>query len=136
MQEQIKKDLFDNNLFIDDADGIKLRGSRCMDCNKSYFPPRNKCPDCLQSDLPTLPLAREGSLYSYTTVNIPSKNFPPPYVVGYVELKEGIRIFGQLRVEKGRKLALGQHMKMVVDYLWEDKEGRKAAGYLFETDNA
>lgn len=41
-------------------------------------------------------LNRRGILYSYSVVHVNQLGFTAPYVVGYVDLPEGPRIFGHL----------------------------------------
>lgn len=132
MREEIRNDLFDNNLFMDDKEDLMLKGCRCSSCEKAFFPARNRCPECLKPGLSPVPLGRECSLYSYTTVHIPSKNFKPPYTVGYVELEEGVRVFSQIRLKEDQTLKIGLPMKMCIDYLWEEQEGKSVAAYFFE----
>ena len=135
MNEEIQKDLFDPNLFMVEAGEPMLKGCRCSNCQKVFFPPRNRCSECLSPDVSPIPLGANGRLYSYTTVHIPSKHFKPPYMIGYLELESGIRVFGQIRLKKGQPMKMGQPMKVVVDYLWQEKDGQKVAAYLFEPDD-
>lgn len=134
MSKEIQDDLFDPALFMDNTETPALRGSACSNCEKTFFPPRSRCPDCLATDLTAVPLGEKGSLYSFTTVHIPTKNFKPPFTVGYVDMDEGVRIFGQIRLKEGQSLKLGLPMKMSIDYLWPDADGKEVAGYLFELD--
>ena len=132
MDEEIKKNLFDQKLFMEGTGEPILKGSKCLDCNRILFPARSRCPECLSSNINEIPLGKKGSLYSYTTVYIPSKNFEPPYTVGYVELEEGVRIFGQIDIEEDQALQIGLPMKVSVDYLWNDQDGQKVSAYFFQ----
>jgi scaffold protein (connect acetoacetyl-CoA thiolase and HMG-CoA synthase) len=132
MERELKENLFDKNLFTE-ADGeIRLRGSECPGCGRRFFPPKARCPECFQSNLRSVALDGRGTLYSYTTVFIPSRNFKPPYTVGYVELDKGVRVFGQIRARQGESLVIGSPVKAVIDYLWKGSDGRNVSGYLFE----
>jgi len=132
MWSDLKKDLFDQGLFMEGTDEPVLRGIECVNCKRVFFPARNRCPECLGSDLSEKPLGKKGSLYSFTTVYIPSKNFSPPYHIGYIEMESGVRVFGQIRLKEDQTLRIGLPMSMSVDYLWQEHDGRKAAAYFFE----
>ena len=132
MKKELKESLFDKDLFIEKDSEIRLRGSECPNCRRRFFPPKARCPECLRSGLGSVALDTRGTLYSHTTVYIPSRNFKPPYTVGYVELDEGVRIFGQIRVREGEPLTIGSSIKMVIDYLWKRPDGESVSGYLFE----
>ncbi len=133
MEEELRESLFDKNLFVEVDDQIRLRASECAKCGRRFFPPKVRCPECLQSGLSSVALGTKGILYSYTTVHIPSRNFKPPYTVGYVELDEGVRVFGQIRTREGESLAIGSPMETVIDYLWKRPDGGRVSGYLFKT---
>lgn len=132
MQSKIREDFFDQNLLIQEKEELRLKAYKCPHCNKVFFPKVSKCPDFLITNLAEVPLSNIGYLYSYTTVYIPSKNFGPPYTVGYIEFEEGVRVFGQIRIKKDRALKIGMSMKMLIDYLWEEQGSKKAAAYFFE----
>ena len=42
------------------------------------------------------PLSRRGVLYCYSVVHVNQPGFTAPYVVAYVDLPEGPRVFGHL----------------------------------------
>jgi len=96
-----------------DAHGrARLRGVECRDCGMRVFPVTEVCPGCLSSSLKALPLAGAGRLYSYTTVHVAPPGWQTPYVVGYVDLSEGVRLFGKVRTD--RPEALGVDMPVEV----------------------
>lgn len=135
MQSKIREDFFDRNLLMKDTAELRLKGSKCRSCNKVFFPAVSRCLECLKTNLAEIPLSNTGRLYSYTTVHIPSKNFKPPYTIGYVELEEGVRMFGQIRLKEDQSLKIGLSIKMLIDYLWEEQDGKKIASYFFEPVN-
>ena len=135
MQKDLKKNLFDPGLFTEDTREPMLKGCKCNDCHKLFFPPRDRCSACLGSDMIATPLNPRGTLYSYTTVHIPSKNFKPPYTVGYVELKNSkVRVFSQIRLKQDEKLQIGMPMEMVIGHIWDEPDGKKMTGYYFEPE--
>lgn len=74
-----------------------LHGGRCSNCGASSFPRAFICPSCNATDIETVEIPGNGSLYSFTTVHI-SPTFPTPYTLGYVDLEDGLRVLGQVRV--------------------------------------
>ena len=76
-------------------------------------------------------LSRNGKLYSFTIVHMPSEHFTPPYAIGWVELPEGIRVFSQIRYWQEYPLQIGMDMELVIDTLWQE-ETKEIKGYKFQ----
>jgi uncharacterized OB-fold protein len=93
----------------------RLRGVRCADCGLKVFPVTDVCPACLSSRLEALPLSSEGRLYCYTTVHVAPPGWQTPYVVGYVDMPEGVRLFGKVRAPDPGKLRVDMPVAVVVD---------------------
>lgn len=72
-----------------------------------------------------------GTLYSYTVTHVPAAGFEDetPYVVGLVELDEGVRVIGNVRDASEDEVAIGMRLKVV----WE-KIGDDAAYFAFAPD--
>ncbi|MEK6592975.1 MAG: OB-fold domain-containing protein [Pseudomonadota bacterium] len=86
------------NEVIANPDGVvRLLGVQCNDCGMKVFPVTDVCPDCLSSSLRTMTLGGNGKLYSYTTVHVAPPGWETPYVVGYVDMPEGVRLFGKVK---------------------------------------
>ena len=65
----------------------RLLAQECARCTTKFFPARSRCPTCLSKEWKWIELSGEGTLYSWSQVQF----LPPkPYVMGVVELKEGI----------------------------------------------
>jgi uncharacterized OB-fold protein len=74
----------------------KLLGMHCKSCNAKFFPVNTMCLFCLSESVEKIPLSTEGNLYSYSFIHIAPKQWKVPYGIGYVDLPEGVRIFGKL----------------------------------------
>ncbi len=115
----------------DDGSG-NLLGSHCRSCGAHFFPVRQACAGCLSTDLETVRLATEGVLYTYSLVRQSTPDFEVPYLLGYVDLPEGVRVLGQLGGCDIEELKIGMPMKLVLATFGTDKQGEPLTGYRFE----
>jgi uncharacterized OB-fold protein len=121
---------FREGLFEESDGKGTLIGARCRHCGQIIFPRREACLKCLGQDLEPVHLSTKGKLYTYTVVHMPSEHFKPPYVVGWIELPEGIRIFSQIRGWQEHTLKIGMDMELNFEKLWEEEE-KEVTGYVF-----
>ena len=119
---------FREGLFVKESKEVFLIGNRCEICGQIFFPSRPFCFDCLSDRMEPIRLGKKGNLYSYTTSYIPSLHFVPPYIVGWIELAEGIRIFSPIKVSEGQNLEIGMDVELVIDELWQE-ENKSVVGY-------
>jgi uncharacterized OB-fold protein len=76
---------------------INLKAMRCSACGTRAFPARMICSCCgAETGLETVSLSPRGTLYTYSEVHVAPKDFPTPYVIGFVDFEEGVRVFGQV----------------------------------------
>ncbi|WP_254525830.1 Zn-ribbon domain-containing OB-fold protein [Natrinema caseinilyticum] len=75
------------------ADGRLLLRS-CADCKRVYHYPRRQCPECASTNTDWTEASGRGTVYSYTVTRRASEEYADatPYVLAYVELKEGPRM--------------------------------------------
>ena len=114
------------------GDDPHLIGSRCKLCNTVFFPPRSICTRCFKDDvMEKTELGRTGKLCSYSTVwqNIP--RYQSPYMVAYVDLPEGVRVFAHLTDCDPSELRIGMEVETVIDVLRKDEDGKEVVGYKF-----
>ena len=79
------------------GDTVSLVGMRCSHCGTKAFPARAVCSRCgAQDGLEAARLSPRGKLYTYTEVHAAPRDFPKPYVLGFVDLEDGVRVFGQV----------------------------------------
>lgn len=70
----------------------EFRCQRCRKCGRFRWPSSPACFHCLSLDAEWTPLAGTGTLQSWVTYRRQYfAEFPPPYVVGLVQLLEGPR---------------------------------------------
>lgn len=91
-----------------------LLGTRCERCKINFFPGRGFCSSCfLDDEMKEVSLSQTGTLYTYTTVYRGKPNFNVPYSIGYVDLKDGVRIFAPLFDTTPEELKVGIEMELV-----------------------
>jgi uncharacterized OB-fold protein len=111
---------------------VRLLGSRCAHCGGVAFPPHPLCPACgAESGQDTVLLSATGTLYSFSEIHIAPKGFATPYTVGYVDLTEGVRLFGQIEA-KAAELAIGQKVAIGLGPVRTDADGRTVISYKFK----
>jgi uncharacterized protein len=78
----------------------ELRIQRCTVCRRHVFYPRAVCPHCMADSLEWVVSAGTATVYSFTVVHRTSEEFraEAPFVVGLVELAEGVRMMARLDV--------------------------------------
>ena len=76
----------------------RLLGSRCRSCGAVYHPRRHVCPRCGSRDLEDVGLSKRGRLLAFTVVRRAPSDLDEykPYIVGLVELQDGVRVLSQI----------------------------------------
>lgn len=128
MRVALKEGLF---TLPDDPHAARLIGGRCSACSRFNFPAQTVCPYCSCDGCETVSLSARGVVEVSTTV----VNRPPgyegavPFGFGVVELPEGIRIISRIRnPERSRP---GSQVRLVLETLYTDAEGREIVTYAF-----
>jgi uncharacterized OB-fold protein len=121
---------FKKGLFVEESGNAFLIGTQCKACERVFYPPRPFCFDCFGEEIDEVKLGNRGKLYSYTVCHMPSLHFASPYTVGWIDLKEGIRVFAPIKNGIDERIEIGMEMELVIDDLWEE-EGRRFVGYKY-----
>ena len=119
---------------FDEAGMPYLEASRCPKCGKYFFPAREFCTECYCEQMESVPLSREGELYTYTVVSIGVKGFPTPYILAWITFPEGPRIVAQVEFdpEQADRLYTGMKMRLEVGCLRVLEDGTEVMGYKFK----
>ena len=111
-----------------------LVGSRCAHCGDLRFPRAVGCPVCHAPADALKPaiLPRSGHVVTATRVERAIAPFKPPYLLAYVQLPDGPRVFCQLVSQSMEpREVIGKACQLVVDRLYQ-KSGQDVLGYKFE----
>ncbi|MCL1593204.1 MAG: Zn-ribbon domain-containing OB-fold protein [Actinomycetia bacterium] len=113
-----------------------LLGSRCQSCGAHFFPIREACSGCLSRDLDDVRFSTNGTLYTYSVVRQSTPAFEVPYVLGYVDLPEGVRIMGQITGCPIEDISIGMAVEMVLEPFGTDDDGNPLTGFRFRPAEA
>ena len=126
-------------LFQGVGEGVRLMGTQCTSCNAHYFPKSLSCrnPLCREKKIVDALLGPDGTLYSYTLQTYqppPLFSMAPwaPYLIGLVELPQGIRVMGMLTGCGPDELCIGMPMQLTSEALYLNEEGRAVLTYKFK----
>jgi uncharacterized OB-fold protein len=81
-------------LFQTTDDGVRLVGSRCIDCGHVDFPRRLVCAECFGRHPEEHELTGAGRVRCATRVTSPPSGFDGPLRVAVIDLAEGPAVFG------------------------------------------
>jgi len=103
----------------------RLIGNRCKECGKVFFPPRFVCPACGSVKLEEYKLPERGKLVEYTVVYTAPKGYEvmTPYVIGIVELEDGVRVLAQITDVDVEDVKEGMEVEASIRRLPEQLEG-------------
>ncbi len=74
-----------------------------------------------------------GTLETFAVMQVGPPDFPAPYIMGYVRMKEGTQIFTLVAGCEPRDdaLKLGEEMELVIEKIKEDEQGNNLIGWKF-----
>lgn len=87
----------DNEAFWEGTAAGELRIQRCASCCRLRHPWQPACRHCHSLDHDYVVASGKGEVYSFVVHHHPPlPGFEPPFVIGLVELDEGVRIVGEV----------------------------------------
>lgn len=96
-----------------------IEGLRCEDCGRVQVTSAVVCPDCGGEKLATARFPVEGTVVTYTILDIPSEQFvdEAPYAFIIVQLDDGPRCTGWMPyVKRPEDIAIGDRVRFVKTY--------------------
>jgi len=116
-----------------------LVGRRCTRCGAVYLGERRACSKCtVAGPFEEIPLSRRGTLWVWSIVHQSMPGVPVPYVVGVVDLPEGVSVRCNLiDVEPDpAKLRFGMPVEMMTGVSQQDREGKDVVAFYFRPAGA
>lgn len=101
------------NNFIDFLEDGKVMGTRCKDCNQSFFPPRADCYQCLTSNMEWFEVSGTGRLVTYSKLEFAPVGFQDdvPYSIALLDYGD-YKIFGRIAKDVPEAdISVGMEMK-------------------------
>ena len=83
-------------------------------------------------------LSGRGRIDTFSVLHVGAPGFPVPYIVAYVVLPEGPRLFSMIGgCEPSEKsLEIGTEVELIVDKIRTDEQGNEVIGYKFKPVSA
>ena len=130
---KLKGKLLEEDWFRESENGLELMGVRCNKCGKYFFPKKLVCPNCFDGELEEVPLSKSGILHSFALSVMGPPDIEKPYVIGFIDLPENIKLFSILTEcdPWDKVLKIGMEMEMVIEKIKQDQDGNDLLGYKF-----
>jgi uncharacterized OB-fold protein len=127
-------------LFTWPGEPVRLLGSRCTGCGTVVFPAQDGCPRCGTQGMAVTELAPRGTLWTWTSQDfLPKAPYAGPeteadfagYLVGYVELPDGVRVVTRLVDVDRTEVQIGMELELVLVPFTVDPDGTEVVAYAF-----
>ena len=108
-----------------------LRAMNCTNCGTKAFPIRSICSHCNEQDgLEIITLGTRATLYTFSEVHVAPKDFMTPYVIGFVDFDEGVRVVGQIE-GTAETLTPEQKVETTTGLIKKRSDGTTVISYKF-----
>jgi hypothetical protein len=132
----IREDLFTSPL--SDLAKVQLRGSRCQGCGEVFLGAARSCANCAEDKMAPVVFTNRGTLWSYTVIRYqpPGAYKGPvdpyvPFILGLVELPEGIRILAPLTERDVEKIKIDMPLELEVAPLYKREDGSEVIAFAY-----
>ena len=121
---------------VADDGNPRLVGIVCGNCGARAFPPAPVCSECMSEDVRELELSPEGSLYAFSVVHVAPAEWDTPYIAGYVDLPEGVRVFAHIIDADAGALEMDSPVQLTTARLGTAGDGAPVESYAFRPANS
>lgn len=119
--------------WVEHNDELRLIGGCCPACGARSFPRQDHCNSCEVGQTPqSVELAPQGALYTYTELQVGPAGFPTPRLCGYVDMDDGIRLFGQIAADG---VSIGERLGLELAQIRVMPDGKPLLSYRFRKVN-
>jgi uncharacterized OB-fold protein len=112
----------------------RLMGVQCLKCNAEFFPPLYKCRKCGSEEIQDKEMPKEGKILTFTKLyeTLPGFESQTPLCLAIVQLKNGVRVLGQIVDSPEDTVRIGSEVKAVFRRIKADGDsGQILYGYKF-----
>jgi uncharacterized OB-fold protein len=107
-------------------------GVECTSCHAVLIQDFERCPICQAvNSLAQRSVSQSGRLYSYSIIRAAPRGFTAPYVIAYVDLPEGPRVFGHLDLDASAQADLDQPVEVYRGPIGQGTDGEPMIGVRF-----
>lgn len=118
----------------DGENGVVLLGMECPRCGTRAFPPRTVCSACSNTEgIREVELSPAGTLYSFSEIHVGPKGFPASYVLGFIDLDDGVRVLGQVE-GTAADIELNARVRVFLDTIRTRPNGAPVISYKFRKE--
>ncbi|MDA8192762.1 MAG: OB-fold domain-containing protein [Thermaerobacter sp.] len=110
--EQTKDAVHGPDHYALEGDRVYLVGSRCPECDAAFYPEQAVCARCGHRGSEPLRLGPGGTLYTWTRVHQSTAEFKTPYVLGYMDFSQNVRVLVPLT--DGAEPKIGMALELVL----------------------
>jgi uncharacterized OB-fold protein len=111
----------DHQVVREDEGRYSLIGSKCPECGRAYYPPRELCVDDLIK-CEEIELSSRGQIYESVVIEVAPEGFDSPYRVGYVDLAEQVRVFAPIRWQADVPPKAGDMVELTIEQVRKDPQ--------------
>jgi uncharacterized OB-fold protein len=113
---------------------LRLKGGACRVCQALSFPKAQVCAECLSLEIDDRALSAQGELYAFSRVHLAPQGWDVPYIIGYVDLPEGLRVLAHID-ETHRAPHIGDTVSLGEGRVGADAKGNALTSYVFAPVN-
>ncbi|SFN51289.1 Zn-ribbon domain-containing OB-fold protein [Variovorax sp. OV329] len=101
----------------------RLKIQYCPACARHQFYPRRFCTQCLSQDIQWIQASGKGRVYTYTVCHVaahPAFESRVPYVIGMIELEEGVRMLAGIVGPDVDRVAVGSPVEVCFERISDE----------------
>ena len=106
-------------------------GKKCNCCGKISYPVMELCPYCGADDSEVVALSEKGTVYSHSITRPNVGPYKGPFVNGYIDLPEDVRVFGMIHVDDLESVTNGMQVKVETGVVYTEPDGTEVLGYYY-----
>jgi|APCry1669189534_1035231.scaffolds.fasta_scaffold17543_3 uncharacterized OB-fold protein len=120
-----------NSIEVDEKNLSHIVAGQCRDCEQTMFPRALVCPKCMGEEIQPFYLREGGVLYSFSKLHLARKGWQVPYVIGYVDFPEGVRVMGPVEMQGPFQPRCGSKVRVEIGTLRTGTDGIEYLSHRF-----